>query len=235
MAGQLLGTIKAVVGNKAAWENLGVALGVVAAVIGGALTFVANRVANVVGAILWAVDTVSSVLNAIADVVTTGIEAISSVFDGAGETMGGQLISGLVSAITGGASSVVNAISNMATQAIAKAKSIFEIASPSRVMMGIGENIAQGAAIGVDRGAPSFAGSMGDMMAAPMPAAGAGRDMLAGSGGTTNNITIGVDPGAAYAAAQVSDSPEQYAAAVRQMLVTSFVDELELAAVQLGR
>ena len=68
-------------------------------------------------------------------------------------TIGKQIVQGLISGITGGASSVVSAIGNMASSAIAKAKSVLDIHSPSRVMNKIGLQTAKGMENGIKKGA----------------------------------------------------------------------------------
>ncbi|HZJ82880.1 MAG TPA: hypothetical protein VFD57_03625 [Clostridia bacterium] len=63
--------------------------------------------------------------------------------------VGGDLIKGLISGITGGVGSLVKSVKNMANSAIKAAKNIFKSSSPSKVFIGIGEDVSGGLAIGV--------------------------------------------------------------------------------------
>ncbi|WP_201555780.1 phage tail tape measure protein [Psychrobacter sp. 72-O-c] len=78
-------------------------------------------------------------------------------------TIGKQIVDGLINGIKNGASSVVSAIGNMASNAVAKAKSVLNIRSPSRVMKTVGEQTAQGMAVGIIKTTPKAVQAAADM------------------------------------------------------------------------
>lgn len=149
----------------------------------------------------------------------------------AGMDLGNALINGLVSGLQGGAQGVIDAITGIAGDAIAQAKAILGINSPSKVFAEIGAGVTDGFVRGVDDTASRAEAAMGAFSATGAgPAAG---QLAGGVSGTKNEITIAVDPGAAIYAAEKSKDPQQYAAAVRNMIATSLVDELEVQLSQL--
>jgi hypothetical protein len=94
-------------------------------------------------------------------------------------TFGGQMMQGLVDGITGAMGAVRDAINGAADSTVVWFKEKLGIHSPSRVFIEAGSNIAQGAAIGIDRTLPMLrAAALG--MAGATTAAMPG---LAGAGG----------------------------------------------------
>lgn len=94
-------------------------------------------------------------------------------------TFGGQMMQGLVDGITGAMGAVRDAINGAADSTVLWFKEKLGIHSPSRVFIEAGSNIAQGAAIGIDRTLPMLrAAALG--MAGATTAAMPG---LAGAGG----------------------------------------------------
>ena len=69
-------------------------------------------------------------------------------------TFGAQMMQGLVSGITGMLGTVQDAIAGVAESTLIRFKEKLGIRSPSRVFMQAGENIVEGAAIGIDRTRP---------------------------------------------------------------------------------
>ncbi|MET3177871.1 UNVERIFIED_ORG: hypothetical protein ABIC43_001010 [Variovorax guangxiensis] len=69
-------------------------------------------------------------------------------------TFGAQMMQGLVSGITGMLGTVQDAINGVADSTVGWFKEKLGIRSPSRVFMQAGENIVEGAAIGIDRTRP---------------------------------------------------------------------------------
>jgi len=94
-------------------------------------------------------------------------------------TFGGQMMQGLVNGITGGLGAVRDAINGAADSTVAWFKEKLGIHSPSRVFIEAGGNIAQGAAIGIDRTLPMLRAAALSMVGATTAALPA----MAGAGG----------------------------------------------------
>lgn len=78
------------------------------------------------------------------------INTLSSI-PGRVASIGGQIVSGIASGITGAAGAVVSALGGVVNQAVEHAKSMLGIHSPSRVMRNlIGKNIPRGVAVGIE-------------------------------------------------------------------------------------
>lgn len=119
---------------------------------------------------------------------------------------GGNLISGLVNGIGNKLSAAKDTIVNFGNSISGWFKETLGIHSPSRVFMGFGDNIGQGAAIGLQRTTPlaALAGQRlatemtPDVPRIPSPeimAAGySGRGASAASGGTTGGIQVSFNP-----------------------------------------
>jgi hypothetical protein len=73
---------------------------------------------------------------------------------------GTALVDGLIQGITGAAGKLVQTVQNLAGDALKAFKSVFKIQSPSRVMMGVGENISLGLAEGIAAGSPAVNDNM---------------------------------------------------------------------------
>nr|WP_275939085.1 tape measure protein [Polyangium spumosum] len=71
----------------------------------------------------------------------------------AGRSAGTAIVDGLVGGIRSGALAVATAVKAMAGGAITTAEKTFGVASPSRVFLGIGHNVASGAELGITGGA----------------------------------------------------------------------------------
>ena len=76
------------------------------------------------------------------------------------KTVGGQLITGLWNGISDKVSWIYKQISGFANGVVSKIKSIFGIHSPSKVMAGIGENLALGLGEGWERKLKTISGSI---------------------------------------------------------------------------
>lgn len=119
---------------------------------------------------------------------------------------GANLISGLVSGIGNKLSAAKDTIVNFGNSISGWFKETLGIHSPSRVFMGFGDNIGQGAAIGLQRTTPlaALAGQrLADEMTPDVPripspeimAAGySGRGAAAAAGGTTGGIQVSFNP-----------------------------------------
>lgn len=92
---------------------------------------------------------VIQLLNGIADAIRNNSEQVGA----AAADLGLAIIQGIAGAIRGGVSVVVNAAKEMASNALSSAKAVLGIKSPSREFKKIGDYIAQGLAIGIDKNA----------------------------------------------------------------------------------
>lgn len=172
-------------------RGFGLLAGVVA---GAALAFV-----SIGGAITAAFATISGL-------ATTGAAAIlglASQLGAAALSVGRAIVDGLVSGITSIPGRVASTVSGVAHSAIDGVRDTLGIHSPSRVMMELGANTAEGFALGVGGGGPSVNDALSGLVAPP--AAGAGL-----RGGT--NVSV-------YITVQGASSPEDTAAAVGDELV----------------
>lgn len=132
-----------------------------------------------------------------------GIVAMKNQF----VTAGADLMRGLAQGITSGMAWVKDAVVQAATGAARWFKDQLGIQSPSRVFMGLGENIPQGAALGIERGSPALRAAALAMAGIPtlagagplggpgLPLGGAAAAGAADVGGSTISITINAAPG----------------------------------------
>lgn len=93
----------------------------------------------------------SEVWQSVKDMARDMVEALKNLPRDALQA-GKDFVSGLIKGITGGVSELVNSAKNMANKAVDAVKNVFKIKSPSRVMMGIGDNVAEGLAVGIEDG-----------------------------------------------------------------------------------
>ena len=131
--------------------------------------------------------------------------------------MATSFVQGLVDGIAAGGALVAAAVSKLAAQAKAAFVGALEIGSPSKVMMGYGVNMGEGAAMGVDASADQVAGSVEGMAATAVSAAdGAPGPAGPSSGGGGVHVTI--EPGAIVIqggdAASLSELTEQAVAMI---------------------
>jgi hypothetical protein len=80
---------------------------------------------------------------------------------------GGALVAGLVDGIALAAGSLYGSVSNLATTALNLFKKKFGIASPSKVMMGMGVNLSLGLAQGIKAGAPAANDNFREVLTPP--------------------------------------------------------------------
>lgn len=166
-------------------RGLGALTGIIVTAMGFFMT-IATTIAGVTAAIGGAVH---SAILAVVGLATPLITAAT--------TIGGAIAQGLVNGITSIPGRVGSAVSNVAHQAIDGVRDTLGIHSPSRVMMELGANTAEGFALGVGGGGPSVNDALSGLVAPP---AGAGL-----RGGANVSVTVIV---------QGASRPEDTAAAV---------------------
>ena len=98
--------------------------------------------------------------------------------------LGSQIVDGLVSGVKAKLGEAVAVVGNLGDAVAEKFKSALGIKSPSRVFMGFGDNIAQGAAIGIGRSA-GLASQAAAGMASDTAAAAAAQRISAGRAGAS--------------------------------------------------
>ncbi|MGH8466087.1 MAG: phage tail tape measure protein, partial [Pseudomonas sp.] len=89
--------------------------------------------------------------------ITSGLSAMGLEIPAKFSDLGGMLMQGLVKGITDASGAVKEAISNMGGGIVGWFKEKLGIKSPSRVFIGMGEFVSDGAAIGIQRQAPAAA------------------------------------------------------------------------------
>jgi tape measure domain-containing protein len=101
---------------------------------------------------------VDAILNLIGKIVLLMAKTLLKAVDNFIE-IGGQIVMGLVNGIKEKISSVVEGVTDLATSAIDAAKRVLDTRSPSEVFKEIGDNVAAGLAIGIDKGTPKVEAS----------------------------------------------------------------------------
>ena len=118
---------------------------------------------------------------------------------------GMDMMKGLASGIWNGLAWVGDAINGVASSTVSWFKEKLGIHSPSRVFMALGQNIPEGAALGIQRGSSLLRGAALAMATVPLTAAagmGGGTLMASGAGGgasvggSSYQITINAPAGA---------------------------------------
>lgn len=115
----------------------------------------------VIGNVKRDIDTLVTIVRGAA----SGLSDIGSQF----ETVGANIINGIVAGIKAGASKVVSSITDVASSAVSAAKEALDIASPSRVFEKIGGYIPAGMVQGIDGGVDDVGRSLDSMVEAPEP------------------------------------------------------------------
>lgn len=205
------------------------AVGIVAALIGGALALVVVGIIMpfaALGAVLTAV--VAAVmllfegLNRLNAVIVANVgpafaglrETVASVLEFlAGIDLvqiGRDLIAGLAQGIASGGAAVLASVTDIANGALDAAKKALGIASPSKEMRLVGQFTGQGMALGIEDETPGVASALEQMAAPPEPSAARGGGPSRPTGGASLNLAgatfnfYGVD-GAGDAEARFSD------------------------------
>ena len=171
------------------------ALVTVAKVLGVALLVVVAA-----AVILWAAMMAIGVAVVVAVGALLGFMTETSLALGAwitsASTAAYDFISGLVNGITSGAIRVVGAVKGLATAAIGAVTSALKIGSPSRIMMGVGLDTAEGMAGGIEEGESAVHGASTGMADAAVKGANAPQADAAGAakvGGAPITVYVQID------------------------------------------
>ncbi len=200
------------------------------AIISGAFRMIKAVWSAVVDGFVAAYGAIAGVFSGIGGAISGALSAVMG-FVGGFASAGANLIAGLVQGITSGAGAILNALLAPVKGGIAAVKSFLGIASPSRLMAGLGGHTAAGFAVGLDAGAGDVADAAGGLAAAaadgvagaPGPAGKAGAPGKA-SPGSGRAVTLTVNVNATGAGAG------DIAQAVRQAVTAFFEDEALAAA-----
>lgn len=114
--------------------------------------------------------------------------------------LGGDLVMGLINGIKNSAGALLNTVKNFIINTIpGPIRSILGISSPSKVMMGFGENVGEGLALGMEGAGSRVAGAAGRLATATARSViGPGYSLAGVAGGTSAR------PGAAAASGPVT-------------------------------
>jgi hypothetical protein len=160
---------------KPALLAVGAGLGIVAAASAVVLAGLAALTAVAVGVPLAALGTAatwaSSAMSALGAQISSAMAALAP-FAGAAQSAGSAIVGGLIQGLTSGAGAIGAAMQSLAQTAIGSFKGALGIASPSKVFAGLGEYVSEGAAVGIDSGAPAVQSSADDMLRPMLPAGG---------------------------------------------------------------
>lgn len=134
----------------------------------GGLASLPGQVASFLGSVIsnvasWVGEMASNAVSAASQFASNLISGLQSI-PGQVASIGGQIIQGMVNGVVGAAGSLIDAVGGAVNDAINAAKSLLGIASPSKVFRKIMQFTMQGAALGVDDGAPMLARSTEDAM-----------------------------------------------------------------------
>lgn len=110
----------------------------------------------------------------------------------AAENAGLNIAQGLANGMAMGGPIVNEASANLANGSLDTLRDSFQIKSPSRVMMGLGDYVAQGFAMGIDGGAGRVDSAMGRLMDPPEAGLSLGSGM-GGLGGSGGGITVNLN------------------------------------------
>lgn len=136
---------------------------------------------------------------------------VSGAFSGwvaSAATAAYDFVAGLVSGITSGASMVTGAVKGLADGAVGAFKGALGIASPSKVMMGIGGNMTDGMSAGLEAGAGDVAGASSGVADAAVKGASSpsesGGGAAGGGGGAPITVLVQID-GAGKSAQEITE------------------------------
>ncbi len=112
------------------------------------------------GLVIWVENLGTRISTAFQNAIAPALE----VFKTLGlDKIGVEMMTGLAQGIDSASKFVEDAVLNVANKAVSTFKSALGIHSPSIVMQGYGENVSQGAAVGIAKGAPEVDNAMDKM------------------------------------------------------------------------
>ncbi len=180
-----------------ALKGIGIVLGSLAAALGIVVvaaiavgTGIGLATAAVVGFVAWIIGMVPKAGEALGDLTFKAVQA------------GGAFIDGLVNGIKGGITKVTDAVTGVAKSAYNAVTGFFGIHSPSTLMFGVGANIGEGTAQGLES-------TSGRVEAAALRATTPGANVASGGGGSSSSsVTVHVEAGAVVisAGAHISEA-----------------------------
>lgn len=136
-------------------SGLVMAFGAIPAIIGfvgGAFALLFSPIGLVVAAIVGAAALIYFNWESIKAAFVAGWNMLTG-FGAKMAGLGKAIVMGLVNGLLGAGSAVVNALMGIAQKGVTAFKNFFGIKSPSRLFMGMGGHMADGLAIGIDKGA----------------------------------------------------------------------------------
>ncbi len=177
----------AINGLVVALKAIGVVVLVVVGIVVG-LVAVMVVMSAAVGAVLGSIISLGT---GIGDFIAGAASALGGWIASAA-TAAYDFVAGLVSGISGGVSSVVNAVKGLGSAALGAITGVFDSHSPSKVMVGIGGDVTDGLAQGMDAGAGDVHGAASGAAQAGVKGASSGGDAPATGGGGSKSTTINV-------------------------------------------
>lgn len=178
----------------------------IGSILGGVFSLIANGIAGGITAVSMFISAVSSM----SEMVSSAIDTVTSAFDSISEISladaGSALIEGFIGGITNMAGAVMAAVTGIADGAVSAIEGALGIASPSKVGMGIGENLGESVSSGTEEAMPAMievpefappANDVGDVLGLGSPVSAA--PLAAGVTGAMPaiNVTIQISGGAA--------------------------------------
>ncbi len=160
---------------KPALTAIAVGLGAVTAAVVATTVALGGIAAGMFAGPLMAIGTAATAAgNAIQTFGGDIVSIVSSLatMAGAATSAGSAIVGGLIQGLTSGAGAIGAAMQSLAATAIGSFKGALGIASPSKVFAGLGEHVSEGAAQGIDAGAPAVQASSDDMLRPMLPAGG---------------------------------------------------------------
>lgn len=189
-------------------------------IAGQALAAALGAVVIVIGAIVGAFYLMHQAVGAVLSIGPAIRDAIGGAFDYVAglsfADLGMNLIHSLANAITSGGPAVIAAITGVAASTIAAAKAALGIASPSKPMAAMGDNVAGTFTNRIDAGTDDAQSAMADLVAPPTAKAATGAGAKAGRAGgmtlTIEEMNIYGDDAKGSVRQQVFDALDEYVA-----------------------
>lgn len=185
--------------GKSAFEGMDVAAGIAkVAFIGAAialapLLLLIGAVVGVVQLAIGAWQLMGTIAAGAGQGISDAWSAVKAFFEGFDlAQVGADIIDGLVEGIKNAAGKVAAALTDAVKGGVDAAKSVLKIASPSRVMMELGQYTGEGMAIGVDRSASEVETSMANLVEPPAPAEAASGTGTGPGGAGVGSVTINI-------------------------------------------